>query len=61
MIHDLADSILGFIGIIDIREYEKVLNSGGFWDILYMVLMIIYVLWFVVLFSKGITYRRKDG
>lgn len=61
MIHDLADSILGFFGVIDIRAYEKVLNSGGFWDLLYKTLMIVYTVWFVVLFAKGIRRISEKG
>ncbi len=54
MLHDLADAFLGFTGVIDIRWYETALNSGTFWDYLYKVLMIIYMIWFIVLFYKGL-------
>lgn len=61
MLHDLIDSLLAFIGVINMREYERMLNSGGFWDILYKVLMIIYVVWFFALFYKGIRHISKKG
>lgn len=54
LLHDFSDAVLSFLGIITMAEYEKVLNSGGFWDYLYKVLMILYLVWFIILYYKGI-------
>lgn len=54
MLHDLADAFMGFTGVIDIRWYEAALNSGTFWDYLYKALMLIYMVWFIMIFYKGI-------
>jgi hypothetical protein len=54
LVHDFADSVLSFLGIIDMRQYEIALNSGGFWDYLYKVLMLLYLVWFLAIYYRGI-------
>jgi hypothetical protein len=54
MLHDLSDAGLGFLGIIDLREYEAILNAPTFWRGLLLTLFAIYFIWFLVLFTKGI-------
>ena len=59
MLHDLTDAILGFAGIIDMREYEKLLNEPTFWRYLLLSLYFIYFAWFIILFSLGIENAHK--
>lgn len=54
LIHDLTDAFLGFIGVINLREYEEALNAPTFWRALLFTLFAIYIVWFLVLFTKGI-------
>lgn len=54
MAHDLIDSFLGFVRIIDLKEYERLLNQPTFWRYLLLTLFAIYFSWFIVLFTKGI-------
>jgi hypothetical protein len=61
MLHDLTDAFLGYIGVIDIREYEKALNSPTFWRYLLLTLYVIYFSWFFILFRKGIKRSRNTG
>jgi len=51
----------GFIGVIDIREYEKALNSPTFWRTLWWALAVLYMTWFIVLFTKGAKRAHKTG
>ncbi len=61
-IHDIVTSFLGAVHIIDQRNYEAVLNSPTVWRILLWLQMTIYLIWFVVLFSKAIktVYRTNS-
>ena len=53
-IHDIITSFLGAIHVIDQNHYEHLLNSPTIWRALLWLLMGIYVIWFIFLFSKGI-------
>ncbi len=53
-IHDILTSFLGAVHLIDQRDYELALNSPTIWRTLLWIQMIIYLLWFVFLFSKGV-------
>lgn len=53
-LHDILTSFLGAIHVIDQRQYEIALNSPTIWRTLLWIQMIIYLLWFIVLFSIGI-------
>jgi hypothetical protein len=51
--HDLITSFLGAIKLIDQNEYELALNSPTPWRTLLWIQMLAYLIWFVILFSKG--------
>jgi hypothetical protein len=53
-IHDVLTSFLGAIHIINQHNYELALNSPTIWRNLLWVLMMVYLIWFVILFSKGV-------
>jgi Yip1 domain len=53
-LHDLATSFLGALHIINPQDYELALNTPTVWRILLWVLMTAYLLWFCLLFSKGV-------
>lgn len=59
MIHDLADAFLGFIGLIDMSQYEQLLNEPTFWRYLLFSLYVIYFTWFFALFQKGFAVVSK--
>ena len=59
MLHDLTDSFLGFIGIINMKHYELLLNTPTFWRSLLWTLFLIYFAWFFVLFIKGVKEAQK--
>ncbi len=52
--HDLPDSLLGAIGLLNQREYEVALNSPTIWQAILLTLYSISIVWFIVLFTKGI-------
>jgi hypothetical protein len=54
MIHDLTDSFLGFVGVIDMKTYERLLNEPTIWRNLLLFLFIVYFTWFFFLYFKGI-------
>lgn len=62
-IHDWVTSLLGALQIIDQRSYEVALNSPTIWRTLLWIQMIVYLIWFIVLFSKGVkaVYQVKTG
>jgi hypothetical protein len=53
LLHDLIMSLLSAIHIISAREHEIAMNSPTIWRTVIWTLMIIYLLWFCVLFSKA--------
>lgn len=59
LLHDLTDAFLSVIGVIDMREYERLLNAPTFWRGLLWTLYTIYFLWFLTLFTIGI--RKAQG
>jgi len=59
LLHDLTDAFLSVIGIIDMREYEKLLNEPTLWRSLLWTLYTIYFFWFLTLFTIGI--RKAQG
>ncbi len=54
MLHDLTDAFLATIGVIDMKEYERLLNEPTFWRYLLLTLYMIYFFWFISLFTIGI-------
>lgn len=61
MLHDLTDAILSTLGIIDMKEYEKLLNAPTFWRYLLLTLYAVYFLWFMYLFTIGIRKVQRFG
>lgn len=59
LLHDLTDAFLSIIGIIDMREYERLLNEPTFWRGLLWSLYLLYFFWFLTLFMIGI--RKAQG
>lgn len=53
-LHDVLTSFLGACHIINQHNYEIALNSPTFWRTLLWIQMIAYLIWFIVLFSKGV-------
>jgi len=53
-IHDFCSSFLGAIHIIDQRSYEIQLNSPGIWRNLLWFQMLVYLLWFIFLFTTAV-------
>lgn len=61
LLHDLTDAILSTLGIIDMREYEKLLNGPTFWRYLLLTLYVVYFFWFMYLFTIGIRKVQRFG
>jgi hypothetical protein len=63
MLHDLVMSFLGAIHVISLPQHEIDMNSPTIWRTLIWTCMIIYLVWFIVMFSKGIAaaHRVKRG
>lgn len=61
LLHDLTDAILSTLGIIDMKEYEKLLNGPTFWRYLLLTLYTIYFFWFLYLFTIGIRKVQRFG
>lgn len=59
MLHDLTDAFLSTIGVIDMREYEKLLNGPTFWRGLLLTLYVLYFIWFMTLFTLGIRVAQR--
>jgi Yip1 domain len=53
-IHDVVTSFLGAVHIIDQHGYELALNSPTIWRTLLWIQMAAYLIWFMILFSKGV-------
>jgi hypothetical protein len=59
MLHDLTDAFLATIGLIDMKEYERLLNEPTFWRFLLLTLYVIYFFWFITLFTLGIRKANR--
>lgn len=57
--HDLPDSFLGAIGVIDLREYEVALNSPTIWRTILWILYGLYFILFFLLFPKGVGAAQR--
>lgn len=53
-IHDVLTSFLGAVHVINQHDYELALNSPTIWRTILWILMIAYLMWFMILFSKGV-------
>lgn len=60
-IHDIITSFLGAFHFIDQHTYETALNSPTIWRTLLWIQMLGYLVWFVILFSRGtkVVYEIK--
>jgi len=63
LLHDLPDSTLGALGLLDLREYEVVLNSPTIWRAILLSLYSIALVMLAVLLIKGVgvAQRLKRG
>jgi hypothetical protein len=53
-LHDLVTTFLGFVGAIDQRAYEDAMNAPTPARTLLWVLMTGYLVWFVMMFTRGV-------
>ena len=58
-LHDLPDSFLGAVGILDLKWYETALNSPTIWRAILFTLYSLSFVLFFVLFSKGIASAQR--
>lgn len=61
LFHDLTDALLSVLGVIDMREYERLLNEPTFWRGLLLTLYAIYFFWILTLFALGIRLAQRLG
>jgi hypothetical protein len=59
LLHDLPDSFLGAIGLLDLRQYEVALNSPTLWRTILLTLYALSVLWFMILFPMAIRAAQR--
>lgn len=59
LLHDLPDSFLGAIGLLNLREYEVALNSPTIWRTILLTLYTLSIIWFMVLFPKGVGAAQR--
>jgi hypothetical protein len=61
--HDLPDTFLGAIGLLNLKEYEVALNSPTIWRTILWILYSLYFILFFVLFPKGVgaAQRLRSG
>jgi hypothetical protein len=59
LLHDLPDSFLGAIGVLDLGEYEVALNSPTIWRTILWILYGLYFLLFLVLFPKAVGASQR--
>lgn len=59
LLHDLPDTSLGALGILDLNEYEIALNSPTIWRAVLWILYSSSFIWFIVLFSKAVRVVQR--
>jgi hypothetical protein len=59
LVHDLADGFLGFIGVLDMKAYELALNTPTIWRTIFWCLSLVYFVWYMLLFSKGVRSAQR--
>ena len=59
ILHDLPDSFLGAIGLLDLRWYEVALNSPTIWRTILLTLYGIALFMLVLLSVKGVSASQK--
>lgn len=57
--HDLTDTFLGAVGLLNLREYEVVLNSPTIWRTILWILYTLYFILFFVLFPLGVSTAQR--
>lgn len=57
--HDLTDSFLGAIGLLDLRWYEVALNTPTIWRTILWILYSLSVILFLWLFPKGVGASQR--
>ena len=57
--HDLPDSFLGAIGVLDQHRYEVLLNTPTVWRAILLTLYGASMVWFCVLFPKGVGAAQR--
>lgn len=58
-LHDLTDSFLGAIGLLDLRWYELALNSPTIWRAILLTLYSIALIMLFLLLIKGVAAAQK--
>lgn len=58
-LHDLTDSFLGAIGLLDLRWYEVALNSPTIWRMILLTLYSIGLIMLFVLLIRGVAAAQK--
>jgi Yip1 domain len=63
LLHDLTDSFLGAVGLLDLRWYELALNSPTVWHSILMTLYSIALIMLFVVLTRGViaAQRIKPG
>lgn len=59
LLHDLPDSLLGALGLLDLRAYEVTLNSPTVWRGILLTLYGLSILWFLVLYPLGLAAAQR--
>ena len=59
LLHDLTDSFLGAIGVLDLRWYEIALNSPTIWRTILITLYSIALIMLFILFTKGVGAAQR--
>jgi len=59
LLHDLPDTLLGAIGVLNLKEYEVALNSPTIWRTILLTLYTLSTMSFLVLFPKGIGAAQR--
>ena len=53
-IHDVVSSFAGALHLINQHDFEISLNSPTIWRSILWILMTAYLVWFIILFTKGV-------
>jgi hypothetical protein len=63
LLHDLPSSVLGAVGLLDLRWYDVALNSATIWRTVLWIFYGLYLVLFLVLFPKavGASQRIRGG
>jgi hypothetical protein len=59
LLHDLPNTFLGAIGVINQREYEVALNSPTIWRTILWIFYGLYIILFLILFPTGIGAAQR--